>query len=586
MTSPELEIVWDGGSLDLMGENDTDNGPVTIHALADGTDWGNPESVRRELWRALSDGSISAIDSWKNRTIPLRLKLSAGDSLALAGGEKPLHMLSGVRRAELRWTPPNVFAAPAVFIVTASDLSHNMDDLAENRSERYYTLTLSCLPFARSLDGVSIAALAPFVTAPTVLDDCTTTTGWTTTATSGTASVAVSSGAVVISVPSGATARTVVATITKSMPRSKRYLAIEVEVLGGQVVAGSIPVTVVRTSLGGIWVPNLVGVEGKWLFLDVPPSLGSVEEIRFQVRYPSEDGISVPVALAQVLTIAESDVPAATAGRQSLRVFPTPGSADAPASILVERRTSPQTLGEAIIYTGPQYDPRLSVGRIAFDAIDGTALSGKTDNDTVFTFFRRASEFPPGIFTLWGNPQLPLTSGSPTPGSINWTVAVSLVDDSGGIITSQPTFTVTTTHTAGSEKRMRCFGLVALPGADLPKDSPYRVKFVLTSNVTAVWDEGLVFHQDGQLTIVDTNGNGATRVLAEAATLEHNARVMRGSGNSTQDVPVSMLSELRNWGGTHMFTPDETYLYVGTTGAVDAKVTGSFRPTWHTHPTQ
>ena len=172
----ELMIRWSGGELDLMGENlialsDGSTAPVTIEALADGTNWGNPQSVRRVLRSALLDGSRSVKERDDNRTIPLKLRLTAADGPALAAGESPLAMLDGLS-CELVWTPPAQAGDPespaAVFVAVSADLAHDMDDFAENRYQRFYTLTLDCLPHVYSDEYVTIPAVAQGSSTPTL----------------------------------------------------------------------------------------------------------------------------------------------------------------------------------------------------------------------------------------------------------------------------------------------------------------------------------------------------------------------------------------------------------------------------------
>lgn len=598
-TSPELEIVWDGGSLDLMGENDTPYGPVVVQALADGTEWGNPESVRRALFSALADGSASALERHDNRTVTVKLRLTAADSAALAGGEAPLHMLSGVKRAELRWTPPNDFAAPAVYIVVASDLTQQMDDLAENRCRRFYALTLVCLPFARSLDSVTIEALPPFVAAPSVLDDGTTTTGW---SGLGDASFAVIGGGVQISGSTGATT----ITLSKTLARAKRYFALEVENVWGRLTSftsgdGTRPLLRPWGVGGPMSAPQLVGREGNWYFFDLPASLGDVVGFDICVDLPG-------AAAVRVLTVAESDTPALSTGRQSLRVIPTPGSARAAGSLLVEARDAEDdgtgtALGEVIVYTGPQYDPRLSPWRTSTWGVSDT-LSGLSHDsvDGTFNFVRPASSFVDGSHVLW-------VQASPLPFDTvtTWTVTVRAIGTPGAYsgpsdaLAVVATLTATTTANAVNDHELFNLGVIDLPGFDVGVASQVNLHFEIAASTDLLYlGEALLFNRSrGSLTIVDARTmktltetspgvwdatTGATRVWLDPASLEGSERVVAGRLSRASSLPVSLASNLRSYDGAHPFTPDATYLYVGTTGVVDPKVTGEFRPAWHTHP--
>lgn len=588
VTSPELELVWDGGSLDLMGENETPYGPVSFAALAEGTEWGRPESVRRALFSLLADGSASVTDRHDNRTVSVRLRLSAADSSALAGGEAPLHMLASKRRAELRWTPPNDYAAPAAFIVVASDLSHEMDDLGENRVERFYALTLVCRPFALSIEPVVIEALPAVSATPTVLDACTSTTGW-----SGSgATFSIIAGSVGISRTTAGTSGT--SNLTKSIARTKRYLA--VEVLNGD--GGYFVWSGFRVNHGaGAYQPPLVGTDGAWRFYDVPASLGPISSITFLT---TRHAFSTSNQLTgRVATIAESDVPALSAGRQSLRVIPAPGSARTDGSLLVESRDATDVgagtaLGQVIVYTGPQYDPRLSVDRGA-DVLtaDTTALSGKRSaTGTTHNFYRRASDLPDGEYAI-------LASVKGTAGSVTYTLTVDAINPyTLGVLRTLQTVVATSTL-VGTGYNLLSMGTATLPGVSTSVDTNIFLRFKFVASASVNFDEALIFNRTlGRLTVVDTRNiqgivesppgvltttTGATRVWLDAPALDRPARIMAGRTQSGS-MPTSLASELPSWDGAPLFTPDATYLYVGTTEALDPKVAGTFRPAWHTHP--
>lgn len=564
-TSPELELVWDGGSLDLMGVNDTPFGPVEFAALGEGTEWGNPKSIRRELFSALADGSASVKDRDDNRTVVVKLQLTAADGAALAGGEAPLHLLSTKRRAELRWTPPNDFAATSAFVVVASDLTHDMNDFDENDICRTYTLTLTCLPFALSVDPVVIEAVPEFVATPAVLDDCSSTTGWSTTDVSMT--LAVVSGAIEVSATPGQSGYIFRA---GTLARTKRYLAIEFDNVGGRIDWNP-PPTYQRLSVrttGGAGIPPMVASEGRWRFFDMEDlPAGDITQINFPRLESSPDG----GVLAKIFTIAESDAPATATGRQSVRTLETPGSARTAGSITVQARDGESALEEVIVFTGPQYDPRLSLGH-ASDGPNEFALSGAlTISETVFTFYRKVSELPKGTFSLWGNPVR--ASGS---GAVDWTIQTSVVDEAGTVVAGPRTQTTTLMHNS-SDFLMQPFGLLDLPGAELPPFSTHRVKIVLTASVLMTWDEGLIFHVDGDLTILQCNYANA---WLESADLEHFPRVLRGDGTYSEAVGTSAMQA---WSGVHRFTPPVTHLYVGTIGVLNPLVTGTFRPAHFTH---
>lgn len=582
MAEPELELVWDGGSLDLMGENETPYGPVEFAALADGTEWGKPESVRRALFSLLADGSASVTDRYDNRTVTVKLRLSAADGAALAGGEAPLHMLAGMRRAELRWTPPSDFAAPAAYIIVASDLSHDMDDLAENRIERFYTLTLVALPFALSTTETVIEAQPPFVATPATLVEPTSTTGWFGAARTGvtpTASIAYSSGVVTGAVntfSAGPSLHTFTARYTPSsaINMTASFLAIKGAKVPQKVLAAATAAP--TTSLPAAVELKLVGREGEYSFYEAPAN-PHIEEFVFQ-----QVGPAVPAAaLFSIDLIAQSSAPAVSAGRQSLRYIDVAGSARAASTVTVESRTA-DPLNEVVVFTGAEYDPRLSIGRQEAGTANGFTLSGRlAETLTSFTFFRNASEFPTGSYTFWANP---IRSGAGGPEAVNWTIDVDLVPASSTTKIADLADLTATTPGGAAAKRLRLMGALDLPGVDLPAGSSHRVRFVLTSSVAVNWDEGLLFDRSGSLSILDLNTPASTKAWLESAALDHAPRSLHGSGDLSLALPASLASMVPSWSGGHAVSPGRASIYIATTGVADPKVTSTFRSAWHTHP--
>lgn len=591
----EFVLTHADGSLDLVGRNEVDGVEFDLVVFVDETDWGNPEAVRRELRSAISNGSVSVTDRHDNRTIEVKVAVDGSDGIALAVGEQAL-MLASARRAELTWTPPADLAAPCVFVIVNSELRYEFNHPLSDHFGRVYTLTLEALPFTRSVASVVIDAFPPFVAAPTVLDDQTTTTGWT--GTTG-MSFSVSSGGVVISITGSGTGGDR-AVLTKSLPRTKRFLAIEHEAFGGGGIAFGATTPFSVASASAYIYPPIVGVDGKWTFFDLASLSGAtIEAISFDVyRGATSDSV-------RILTIAESDSATSAAARQSLRTIEIPGSVAAEGSILVESRDSAvdgsgSSLGTVFLYTGPSYDPRLSTGRLGgFGVADGGTLSGGYDTGTALGYARRASDIPDGSYALWVNGWSTLANVS-----VDWTVTVSLAQWS-DIYIKHETLTSWTVNTFQTGARnLFLLGSVDLPGLKLDEaNANYFLDFTFETSHTMNFDEGLLFNRtEGDLTIVNTDAfkqridvtgtpstaTGATRVRFNAPTLDlPEPSVALSRGSDAMSRPATMASQLLAWGGAHRLPPGRANLYVGATGAggPDAAVSLETYPTWHTHPT-
>lgn len=160
-----------------------------IEAMADGTNFGNPEALIEVVKSLLSDGSLAVLEGWDNREAPIRLRLSAPSGGAagpqLAAAEKAL--MAGVlapSKEPLVHVPPAAESATCVFDVVAARLERDTSDgwdLEEvMREYRYYLLTLTCLPFARSETSSVVAAIPvpPATETKATIDTCDLLTNW------------------------------------------------------------------------------------------------------------------------------------------------------------------------------------------------------------------------------------------------------------------------------------------------------------------------------------------------------------------------------------------------------------------------
>lgn len=168
------------GTLDLRA----DYGAYQLEVLAEDTSLGSPKSVLTELESFVADGSLAALTGVENRELEIMVQITASTKAGLAQGEaalvgqcSPLH--GRPWRTTFSWTPPDSGVAN-VFDVTAAWPEHRFDDLGELRFERYYLLTLTCLPFARAQGLTTVSLAAPSSSPPTstTINACTSLTGW------------------------------------------------------------------------------------------------------------------------------------------------------------------------------------------------------------------------------------------------------------------------------------------------------------------------------------------------------------------------------------------------------------------------
>lgn len=167
----QLTLVDAAGNdlLELM-ENDA---AYRIDTLGQDATFGNPVPVSEVISSLMTDGGLTTLKSFNNRTAVFTVTITAVDGGSLASGEAEL-MAALDRVAALCWDVP--WASASYFDVVACWSEHAFDDLAEvKQGERRFTLTFECLPFARSDKASTFTWTGP----GTLLAPMTSTAGWT-----------------------------------------------------------------------------------------------------------------------------------------------------------------------------------------------------------------------------------------------------------------------------------------------------------------------------------------------------------------------------------------------------------------------
>ena len=166
------------GGLDWVGGTSSEG--WTMHALANGADFGAPESLVEVLPRLLLDGEQVTHVRDSNRTLSFRVEVRAGDAVALARGEAALAREVLKPRNTLRWKPCLEPAAVSLFDSYRGSLRLEFDDTAELvRRRRVYAVSLPCAPYASSVDEVVVSATPVGGAAADVLvDACDSVSGW------------------------------------------------------------------------------------------------------------------------------------------------------------------------------------------------------------------------------------------------------------------------------------------------------------------------------------------------------------------------------------------------------------------------
>lgn len=586
ITTPGHSLTF--GAVDLLGDPVTTAGGYWFEAAGEDTDLGNPEPVEKAIASFLQDGAIAAIESYDNREMPLKITVKGVDSAGLAAGEAAL-MGEVAKRNTLTWTPPDKagdFAGvPSVFDVVTSWLDHSFDDINELNLQRTYTLTIKALPFARSNTLTTLVSPAPPSTTPvvTVVDACTSTTGWSNTGSSaGTGAAATGSGdvyAVQSWAGPGASSRRVQLNRTGLSASGGAYIRI---VFTSTTSGGGTPTYSVAFNGGAAIAPTAASGNTRWYYFTA-----TVTSVAIAV----DQVVNASGTLSlYVSDISRSNMPQdQTGARQSFRSLAVAGSARTQGNLALEDPGA--GLGSALVYTSPNagsvFQPPLRAYRTASptETTDSTMISGKYNNlSSGMAFEIPAPLVPSGSYLMMARVQHP-TGGTYT---LSWqartkvgtTISGAPTDPSGSHLVTLSSGVWATT----------IVGAMVLPIRQMGSAGYVRLELSGSSGGLVI-DEVWLFNLDiGRLTWVECgSGTPATMVVSsrlflDAASLDSPVpSVWLGTAANRSD-SFGAATEMKSF-GEHEFIPPSMNVFTVTSASVATQVTLSYYKRAHTHMT-
>lgn len=553
-TDPQITF----GDLDLYGDNEYNGIGFTLSMLGDDYTFGAPQPVDVWIKSLLADGSLVVTESHDNREVSLRLTIEADDSDGLQAGEEAL-FLTCSKPTTFTWRPPDETAATTVFEVITSHLEHIQDDdLDERRYTRTYGLTMTCMPWTRSVDAVTVATVPTGAASPvaTVIDECTATTGFTSNHT--------------LSVYSGTAVRDTMATWdgteetfwiqrAGSVTITQPYIRIKI-------------VTTFDTSVPVLKVDgtnyNPVSSSGGNYWYAVPA--GTYSTIRVTVTYPAWSGIGRPYTGSlwlSLYSIYQTNTANFGTQKELAQTLEIAGSARTAGDITVSNAAA---LGDVILYT---YPPELTVyapGLAQFRTSGGTqtadtaCVSGQREllsGNPTYTIPQNL--IPKGTYQLLARVRNNATGYA----TITWGIAFGSITKSG---TCKVNFPVANQ-----------FYIVALDTLELPPtrfrpESESAITLTLQGAATTTLDMPWVFHTDGELTIVSAGTEKTLEV--DAPDLEQPGGMVWIGDHYPENAVIAL--------GRHEFQPPRLNLYVATTDVNDSACSATYYPRWFTHAAQ
>lgn len=542
---------------------------------ADSTvDPGDPEQYVEQLESMMPDGDMVSVSGYGNRTYSLTLYIEGASLGEVAEAEAALRR--ELRRRDLLLThdPGDTLSVPSAYEVLTSHLAFEREDRHERHVLRKFRLELTCSPFARSVNLVTIPALDnPAVASTITIDTCDSATGWTGTRGSRATvpgegpSTAWEAGAVGIAeldaevtspeswrlVRSG----TVDFTATPFLVAEVRTLAADA---GGRLR--------VWAFADGHALPTLEATrltDGSGYFRVVFDARGlamSVSKLVFM-------HISKPGDVWQGLFIrhlSHTNVPPQVSPRQASRVLDVGGTERTPASIHVttEAETS---LGLTIIHTCPEdgsgYSPPLRRWRTAASTGPVTAqptafsLEEEPISHAAGGFVAEVptSALPEGGYVLMAQVRIAHAAGGTA--TLSWSTSTIFPD-----ATEQQGYTNGSTSLTfpNGDYMLAPVAALSLPSV---RTSAGKVQIVLQAsidNLAVYLDEAWLFRADDDcsLSILST---GQPHLWLDSPDVSSSVpRVWVGDGMDTKVHPGEGLQAM----GTHVLTPGGTSVFTAT----------------------
>lgn len=545
--------------------------------IAEGTSRGKPVPLNVAVKSWLQDGSIVVTQGYDNREVTLRVRFRAPNLTALAVAESALFAEMGKPNL-LTWSPGN--GPASVFVVVTSEFESApapSEDIAEQGAYpfRSYNLTLTCEAFVRSVSEVTAPAL-PTGTTTTLLDDCSSASGWSGFVAGASSTVTNASGTNRVS-GSGLKElrKTFAATtsVTNLLVVDYEVLTLTAEPL--VAIGDGAVLTRVATQPSPTVAGNL-----RSYFRVAAPTLGVT-------KFQWDGGMAGTIL--RITNVAVADAPPSFGTtRQRARTVEVEGSARTAARLVLESETT--SLGDVLLYvrTVSGADPSLRQYRFsgAGAVPDASRVSGFYEPlSTAAQFFIPKAFVPAATYLLIG--RLASSSGT-TAGTITAT-ASTVVGST--FLGSQAKTSVPLSLGTGYTNVVLC--RLQLPTIDTPDNSTASVSLSITQTISA----GAVFRFD-ELWLFDVSagrlinvscGSGAAASGGPARRLfvlppdvvTPRPRILMGHAADMSDA-FAPGAALAGW-QFPQFEPPETSLYWVTSNATDATGAIHFFPTWHTH---
>lgn len=579
-------LTW--GALDFVTQTPAADGYL-LEAIGGESNFGNPKAEIQIIRSLLTDGSLAVLEGWDNREVPIRLRLSAPDvdaGPALAAAESALMAeIQTVSKAPLIYTPPASSAAACVFDVVAATLerdnANEWDKEEKMREYRYFTLTLTCLPFARPEDTVVVPAVSapPVTPAVTVVDACTSLTGWS--AIVGTTSLVGSDGVRVshaTSLPSMRRSGSVSMTGTPYLVVQTRALRVN---SGGPPAFAETTVAVDGVVLTPVATTGSISMGDRRLYFSTP----AFTTLTFTITEPWVGGSGTPTSQnIEVYQIERTDsLPTAGSARQQSRTATVAGSAPTQAAIRLYDAT-PAVLGTEILVHSSRntgWQPALRPFRTSSATVtaDSAMVSGARNTLTSSMVFRMSADrFTEGTYSLMARMSVS------TSAALGWSARMV---SSAGATTVGSSVVVSGSTTVPVTSGYQVLNLAAIPLPVVKAEADQMVELTLTGTANMTLDEAWLFGlHDGVLTWI-RDADSLTWIEIRSPELgAARPSIYGGTGaKGANSIDVSWKAAGSTYGsfGSHRFEPGLMQIFTVTSTSLVSQSEIEFYPRYHSH---
>jgi hypothetical protein len=574
--------------LQLLGTTVDDGGnKFSIRALDAEATFDNPVPIDVSVQRWLTDGAVASTQGHDNRTPYFKVVVSAATSAELAAGEQALaqraeRIQRGEQIALLTWVSNEgrSVAPAAVFEVWTWHLEHIFDGSSEGRLARMYGIRATSKPWVRSEDVTEVDALTTALTPTTVsIDACTSTTGWTTSATTLSTSGGAVKGTTSVSGPTvGAIflQRSGSVTGLAALP----YLMVDWSVTGGSLVGD------VDVKIGGVSLVKAAQL-GTVSYWTLPAGTTGFTLFKITASIGVPPGVhSVVLSVADIS--ATDTIGGVGSNKQLSRSLETGGSVKTSGSLQL---ASPDAtaLGVVLAYTTADddsgYSPPMRQYRTSGPTVtpDATAVSGNreplvtagTPEVLPVTYTVPAARYRESTYAVIGR----FFSTSTT--TLTATVTAAVAGNTGDSVVGKVVWTAANTWKWG------VIGAFTLPPQAVPRQSTVNMVVTVTGaggGTISIDELYLLDITHGEVSLIDSGT--ATRLWVDAPDADptrNRPAVYLGTTDDRTDAVHARYDQVLSL-GEHELAPEGATMLTVTDGVGAALASASFYQRWHTQP--